>query len=144
MSQYFLLGDVTLWNPSNGVSALFLRQTAGFEEVLDLPSGIGPMEEDEARVAADALAAFVGALLAWRNSSNHAVLAALSDGFIATMLVLVERAGAEVPWPAPHGSARASLHDVQVKVPPATADSGAGWTVRVREQARQLDLAMAR
>lgn len=144
VSQYFLPGDVTLWNPSNGASALFLRQTAGFEEVLDLPSGIGPMEEDEARVTADALATFLGALSAWRNSSNHAVLAALSDGFTATMLVLVERAGAEVHWPARCGSARVGLHDVHVKVRPATADAGADWTARVREQARRLDLAMAR
>ncbi|WP_033355540.1 DUF6086 family protein [Kitasatospora aureofaciens] len=143
MSQYFSLGDVTLWNPSNGVSALFLRQTAGFEEVLGLPSGIGPMEEDEAEVAPDSLAVFVGALLAWRDGSNHAVLEALSDGFIATMLVLAERAGAEVRWPGQPGPAQAGLHDVQV-APATTAGAGAGWAVRVREQARQLDLAMAR
>ncbi|MFE3646120.1 DUF6086 family protein [Streptomyces sp. NPDC059169] len=142
MSQYFSLGDVTLWNPSNGVSALFLGQTAVFAEVLGLPSGIGPMEEDEAEVAPDSLASFVGALLAWRDGSNHAVLEGLSDGFIATMLVLAERAGAEVRWPGKPGSAQVGLHDVQVA--PAKAGSGVGWAVRVREQARQLDLAMAR
>jgi hypothetical protein len=25
MSQYFKIGDLTLWNPSNGVAALFMR-----------------------------------------------------------------------------------------------------------------------
>lgn len=66
MSQFFLLGDVTLWNTSNGVSALFLRQTAGFEEMLGLPSGIGPMEEDEARIVPDVLEGFITALLVRR------------------------------------------------------------------------------
>ncbi|MFE0683834.1 DUF6086 family protein [Streptomyces sp. NPDC058961] len=142
MSQYFSLGDVTLWNPSNGVSTVFLGQTAVFAEVLGLSSGIGPMEEDEAEVAPDSLAAFVRALLAWRAGSNHAVLEALSDGFIATMVVLAERAGVEVCWPGQPDPAQAGLHDVQVA--PARAGSGVDWAVRVREQARQLDLAMVR
>jgi len=143
VSQYFLLGDLTLWNPSNGVSALFLRQTAGFEEMLGLPSGMGPMEEDEARIVPDVLEGFIAALLAWRDRSNHAVLGALSDGFVATMLVLADRSGVAVRWPGPHGAACADLHDVQVGMPPGTAGVDAGWTVRVREQARQLDRAMA-
>ncbi|WP_245985008.1 DUF6086 family protein, partial [Streptomyces tateyamensis] len=34
MSQYYNMGDETLWNPSNGASRLFLRQVAVFEEEL--------------------------------------------------------------------------------------------------------------
>jgi hypothetical protein len=43
MSQYFDMGEETLWNPSNGASRLFQRQVAVFESELGLPSGIGPM-----------------------------------------------------------------------------------------------------
>jgi len=34
MSQYFDLGDETLWNPSNGASRLFRSQVAVFEAEL--------------------------------------------------------------------------------------------------------------
>ncbi|MFI2430763.1 DUF6086 family protein [Streptomyces sp. NPDC018693] len=42
MSMYFELGDETLWNPSNGVGRLFLRQVEVFEAELKLPSGNQP------------------------------------------------------------------------------------------------------
>lgn len=40
VSQYFDIGDRTLWNPSNGAARLFLRQAAVFEAELGLPSGV--------------------------------------------------------------------------------------------------------
>jgi hypothetical protein len=42
VSQSYGLGEVTLWNPCNGRSRLFLRQAALFEEELALPSGDRP------------------------------------------------------------------------------------------------------
>ncbi|WP_438319755.1 DUF6086 family protein (plasmid) [Streptomyces sp. HUAS TT3] len=42
--------------------------------------------------------AFVGALLAWHRRTSHAVTAALSQGFVVTVLVLAERAGIQVEW----------------------------------------------
>jgi len=44
MSQYFDMGDETLWNPSNGVARLFLLQVAVFETELGLPSGVGSVQ----------------------------------------------------------------------------------------------------
>ncbi|MEU6971995.1 DUF6086 family protein [Kitasatospora aureofaciens] len=93
MSQYYDLGDRTLWNPSNGVSRLFLRQLADFEAELELPSGVGPMVNDEARIDPVAFGVFVRALAAWYQRSRHGVLRALSGGFVATILALAERAG---------------------------------------------------
>ena len=140
VSQYYEFGDVTLWNPSNGASRLFLRQLALFEEEIGLSSGIGPMESDEAQVSPEVFDVFVNALLAWRGRSGHAVMAALSDGFIATLLVLAERAGVATQWPARVVGVE-GLRDVQVTAP--AADTGE-WEHRVREQARQLARFMAR
>lgn len=142
MSQFYESGDVTLWSPSNGASKLFLRQVALFEEELGLSSGIGPMESGEAQVGSEVFEVFFGALLAWRGRSGHAVTAALSDGFIATLLVLAERAGVVAQWPGRVVGVE-GLRDVQATVPAAAADPG-GWEHRVRNQARLLAGFMAR
>lgn len=134
MSQYYDLGDVRLWNPSQGASRLFLRQVALFEEELGLVSGIGPMEADEAEVSLGSFEEFVGALLAWRARTGHAVIQALSDGFIATCLVLAERGGATLGWPE-SAADDAGLHDLQVQ---ALVTPGESWQARVHEQAAAL------
>lgn len=98
MSQYFDMGDETLWNPSNGAARLFLLQVVVFEAELGLPSGIGPMENDECQIDPVALGSFVNGLLARHQRTSHAVILALSEGFIATLLVLAQRADVEVCW----------------------------------------------
>ncbi|MFF4371307.1 DUF6086 family protein [Streptomyces sp. NPDC001594] len=108
MSQYFDIGDETLWNPSNGASRMFQRQVAVFEAELELPSGIGPMENDECQISPDAFAVFVDALLARHRGSGHAIWLALSEGFIATVLVLAKRAAITVDWTGHGTSARAA------------------------------------
>jgi hypothetical protein len=50
MSQYYQAGDIVLWNPSSGVSRVFLGQVRLFENELSLASGVGPMEADECQV----------------------------------------------------------------------------------------------
>ncbi|WP_034263746.1 DUF6086 family protein [Actinospica robiniae] len=140
MSQYFRLADVALWSPSNGASGLFLQQASVFEAQIGMTSGIGPMEEDEAEVDGALLGEFVSTLLDWRSRTNHTVMTALSDGFIATCVVLAERAGASLRWPEPL-TAASSLHDVQVG---AETGFGDGWQGSVREQAALLARAMCR
>lgn len=93
MSQYYDVGDETVWNPSNGAARLFHRQVALFEEELGLPSGIGPMEMDECQIDPAVLGVFAEALVARHGRAGHAVIRALSEGFVATVLVLAERAG---------------------------------------------------
>ncbi|MFE9457195.1 DUF6086 family protein [Streptomyces californicus] len=146
MSQYFDVGDETLWNPSNGASRMFQRQVAVFEAELDLPSGIGPMENDECQICPDAFEAFVNALLAKHRRTSHAIWLALSEGFTATVLVLAERAGIDVDWEQ-HGATPASpFEDVQVSAATgmsAPADGGA-WAAGLRENARRLGRRMPR
>ncbi|WP_037605976.1 DUF6086 family protein [Streptacidiphilus rugosus] len=126
MSQYFELGGQTLWNPSNGVARMFLRQVAVFETELGLPSGIGEMRDDECQIDPAAYAAFVDSLLARHVRTTHAVLIALSEGFVTTVLVLAERAGIE----------------------PGRPDGGAAGVreemARLREASRALGESMAR
>ncbi|EYT83815.1 hypothetical protein CF54_05070 [Streptomyces sp. Tu 6176] len=110
MSQYFDMGGETLWNPSNEASGLFRRQVAVFEAELELPSGIGPMENDECEIDPAAFEVFVDALLALHRETDHAVVLALREGFTATVLVLAERAGIGADR-ARLGSAAAGLRE---------------------------------
>ncbi|MFC8981149.1 DUF6086 family protein [Streptomyces sp. NPDC057411] len=146
MSQYFDMGDETLWNPSNGASRMFQRQVAVFEAELELPSGIGPMENDECQISPDTFEAFVNALLAKHRRTSHAIWLALSEGFTATVLVLAERAGIKVDW-ARHGAApEAPLEDVQVStgVGMSAPAEGAAWAAGLRERAQELGRRMPR
>ncbi|MFE1906006.1 DUF6086 family protein [Streptomyces gardneri] len=61
-----------------------------------------PMENDECQISPDTFEIFVNALLAKHRRTSHAIWLALSEGFIATVLVLAERAGIKVDW-ARHG-----------------------------------------
>ncbi|MFE5484032.1 DUF6086 family protein [Streptomyces sp. NPDC056527] len=146
MSQYFDIGDETLWNPSNGASRLFQRQVAVFEAELELPSGIGPMENDECQISPDTFETFVNALLAKHRTTSHSIWLALCDGFTATVLVLAERAGITVDWARYAAAPNAPLEDVQVSTVTgmsAPADGGA-WAAGLRERARELGRRMPR
>ncbi|MCX5078603.1 DUF6086 family protein [Streptomyces sp. NBC_00513] len=138
MSQYYDMGDETLWNPSDGASRLFMSQVRVYEAELGMPSGIGPMQADECQIDPIAFKEFVDALLAWHRRASHAVMAALSEGFVATVLVLAERAGIEVNWqPAGNGG----LKDVQV--PAASVSSEGAWAAALQCKSRDLGRFMA-
>jgi hypothetical protein len=138
MSQYFDIGDETLWNPSNGVARMFQRQVAVFEAELELPSGIGPMVNDECQISPETFETFVNVLLATHRRTSHASWLALSEGFITTVL--------QVDWER-HGAApEAPLEDVQVSTVTgmsAPAESAA-WAAGLREKSRQLGRRMPR
>lgn len=141
LSQYYDMGDQTLWNPSNGASRLFMSQVSVYQAELGLPSGIGPMHADECQIDPVAFKAFVDALLAWHRRTSHAVMAALSDGLVATVLVLAERAGIEVNWP-PAGFAEGDgLKEVQV--PTAPDSSECAWVATLQQKSRELGRFMA-
>ena len=136
MSQYFDIGDETLWNPSNGAARLFLRHVRLYEEELGVPSGFGPMENDECEIDPAVFGVFVDALLQRHDRTRHAVVDALSEGFVATVLVLAGRARVEVRSPA-GGSGLEGLSDIQVPLPDARdGDTG------LRERAELLRRAM--
>lgn len=146
VSQYFDLGGETLWNPSNGASRMFRRHVALFEAELELPSGIGPMENDECQIDPVALEAFVNALLARHRRTGHAIVLALSEGFTATVVVLAERAGISLDWARLGSAPAAPFADAQVCAGagwPVAADGGA-WSAGLRKKARELGGRMPR
>ncbi|MGW6883585.1 DUF6086 family protein [Streptomyces goshikiensis] len=141
MSQYYDIGDQTLWNPSNGASRLFMSQVSVYQAELGLPSGIGLMRADECQIDPLVFKAFVDALLAWHRGTSHAVMAALSEGFVAMVLVLAERAGIEVKWQPTSFPGVGGLKDVQV---PSTRDSSeAAWAAALQQKSRDLSRFMA-
>ncbi|MFF4607412.1 DUF6086 family protein [Streptomyces sp. NPDC001339] len=100
MSHLLRLGRQTLWNPSNGASRPFTSLVTVYQAEMNLPSGIGLMATDECQIAPIACAAFVDALLAWHSKTRHAVMATLSEGSVAMVLYLAEKASIEVDWQA--------------------------------------------
>ncbi|MFE0381955.1 DUF6086 family protein [Streptomyces inhibens] len=141
VSQYFDMGDQTLWNPSNGASRLFMSQVNVYQAEVGLPSGIGPMKADECQIDPTMFKAFVDGLLAWHRRTSHAVMAALSEGFVATVLVLAERADIEVNWQPAHFAEGGELRDVQV---PTAPDSSEGaWAAALQQKSRELGRFMA-
>jgi hypothetical protein len=146
MSQYFDVGEETLWNPSNGAARLFQRQVAVFELELGLRSGIGPMVNDECQIDPGAFETFVNALLAQHRRTSHAIVLALSDGFTATVLVLAERAGITIDWAHLGAAPDGPLEDVQVSALAgmSTPAEGGAWGAGLREKARELSRRMPR
>ncbi|MFJ8535659.1 DUF6086 family protein [Streptomyces sp. NPDC093591] len=136
MSQYFDIGDETLWNPSNGAARLFLRCVRLYEEELGVPSGFGAMENDECAIDPRVFESFVNTLLLWHAGRSHRVIDALSRGFTATVLVLAERARIEVRWPEPSPGPE-GRSDVQVPMP----DQRTRWDT-LRESAAALSRSM--
>ncbi|MBM9504368.1 DUF6086 family protein [Actinacidiphila acididurans] len=145
MSQYFELGEQTLWNPSNGAARLFLRQVSVFEAELGLPSGIGPMRNDDCQIDPAALKTFVDALLRQYFLTSHRILIALSEGFIATVLVLAERAGVEAGWPTDSDAPEDDRRDVQVPADASDGTAGAHLRLgRLRVMSHELSRFMGR
>ncbi|MFI5813402.1 DUF6086 family protein [Streptomyces sp. NPDC051643] len=142
MSQYYAMGGRTLWNPSNGASRLLLRQVTLFEAELGLPSGIGPMEADECQIAPGEFEAFVDALLARHRRTTHAVMIALSEGFVSTVLVLARRADIEVAWNTGESAASEELTDIQVPATPAPDQET--WAASLHQRSLELGRFMAR
>ncbi|MFI1825249.1 DUF6086 family protein [Streptomyces sp. NPDC020412] len=139
-SQYYEIGDETLWNPSNGASRLFLIQVSVYQAELGLPSGIGPMQEDECQIDPVAFKEFVDALLAWHRRARHRVMTALSEGFVATVLALAEAAGIEVDWQSARSTEEGGLKDVQV--PAAFVPSEEAWAAALQAKSRELGRCM--
>jgi hypothetical protein len=96
VSQYFQVGDQVLWNPSNVVAELFVRTAEALAPTAGVSTGIGPMEADEYQIDMAAFDAFVDALVRRYVASRHPILNSMLEGFIATALVLVQRAGRSV------------------------------------------------
>ncbi|MFG3690971.1 DUF6086 family protein [Micromonospora sp. NPDC047740] len=128
-----------MWNPSNRVAELFVRTSEAVAPLAATPTGIGAMDADDYEVDLDVFVGFVDALVEQYLSSSHAILRSLLEGFLATALVLVDRAGRAVP--ALHAPATLDPRDISV----GPGGIGAlGDPVRLRELADALAPAMPR
>ncbi|MGI5418497.1 DUF6086 family protein [Actinomadura luteofluorescens] len=96
MSQYFQIGEEVLWNPATRVAGLFLDMAEAHSRLLGVPSGLGPMEEDECQVDVQAFALFTDALVRYHADSSHMILRSLMEGFTAMALAIADSAGRSV------------------------------------------------
>jgi hypothetical protein len=92
VSQYFQVGDRVLWNPSNRVADLFVGQADALVAIANAPHGMRPTGQDEFEMDLVAFEAFVDALTRVYLGSSHQIMRALLEGFLATAVVLVDRA----------------------------------------------------
>ena len=97
MSRYFWHGEQLLWNPSNQVGVLFIRTAETLAAVEELPTGIGPMRAAEHQINLPAYGNLVDALARRYLASRHLSHRSLIEGFLATALVLIQRAGHDLP-----------------------------------------------
>ncbi|WP_329133561.1 DUF6086 family protein [Streptomyces sp. NBC_01476] len=88
---------VGLWRPDGRVAGLFLGHAELFADLLGVPSGIGDVINDECSVDDSVLEAFCAASLAEYGATDQGIQRTLTVGFIATALVLLDRAGRPVP-----------------------------------------------
>lgn len=102
---------------SSGAARLFLLQVALFEAELGVPSGIGPVEDDECRIDPVLFEGFVHALLERHRGARHVVVSALSEGFRHGAGARRARRNHRAPGPArgragrPCGRAGLGLHE---------------------------------
>lgn len=113
-----------------------MSQVTVYEAEVGLPSGIGPMEADECQIAPIAFEAFVVALLAWHSETRHAVMASLSEGFVATVLALAEMANIEV---SRQEAKHAETHYLKAASDPHAKE----WTGALEQKSRELVRHMA-
>jgi hypothetical protein len=97
MSQYFQLGDQVLWNPATRVAQLYVGLSDAMSALIDQPTGIGPVIADEYAIDLPVFESFVGALVLHYQRATHSIMKSMMDGFIATSMVMLERACGTIP-----------------------------------------------
>ncbi|MFI1097330.1 DUF6086 family protein [Streptomyces sp. NPDC020917] len=86
-----------LWRADNRVAGLFLGHAALFAQLLGVSSGIGDVVNGECCVDTSVLNTFCAVALAEYGATDQGIQRTLTVGFIATALVLLDRAGRPVP-----------------------------------------------
>ncbi|MCP2324350.1 hypothetical protein HDA40_002857 [Hamadaea flava] len=96
MSQIFRTGEAILWFPSNRVARLFHSLTEVLVSVAGRPAGMDDTGADEYEIDQEVFEAFVNELARQYLGSSHVIMRSMLEGYLATALVLVERAGGSV------------------------------------------------
>jgi hypothetical protein len=108
-----------------------MSQVTVYQAEAGLPSGISPREAGECQIDPIAFAVFVDALLAGHSTTRHGVMAALSEGFVAMVLALAEKANIKVNWRAAERAESASLQK-------ASDPCAREWTSALHQKSRGL------
>lgn len=99
-----------------------------------MPSGVGLMETARCQVDAVVFAGFVDAPLAWHGEVRNAVMAALLEGFVGTILSVTGRASR-------HRPAAERAEGACVGAVPGSC--GWEWTAALRRKSREFARYMA-
>src|SRR5262245_60947802 len=101
MSYVFDAGNEGIWSPALRVGELFVATADSLAAIVDTDTGLHAVANDYYDITAQEFFDFVQALL-HSPYLNHPVFWELSRGFLATALVLLDRAGMPVPDDEPH------------------------------------------
>jgi hypothetical protein len=100
MSQYFSVGDETIWNSPGVVDGtLFAAMAEVLADRLKVPSGLSGMIDDDCEIDVPAFEIFVGALLERDYGAGGWFWRHVVPGYILTAWTLLERAGGTVREP---------------------------------------------
>lgn len=97
MSMYFVSNSgETLWNPSNRVGLLFLRQIRVIEEVYGMDSGMAFKDGDTIELNRDKLSRFLNEILSILDRNNHKVTPILLRGCLSIAIALALKADIKI------------------------------------------------
>ncbi len=105
VSCLFEIGDTVLWNPSNTVACIFKGEAEAIASAFHVASGLGDIIEDQCEVDLPAFEKFLAEAMRQYHQTAHPILRSLMTGFIATALVLAERAGGRLTETTPEQAA---------------------------------------
>jgi hypothetical protein len=91
MSYVFEIDDTTVWSPSLRIGELYVGLAECLAGLVQCDSGLSKLANDYYIVDVGGFGAFLESLLSER-SSGHAIFDALTRGFLATSLVMLDRA----------------------------------------------------
>ena len=105
MSCLFEIDGTVLWSPSNTVARIFKGEAEVIASAFSVASGLGDIIEDECEVDLPVFEEFLAAAARQYQQTAHPILRSLMTGFLATAMVLAERAGGQLPDTSPEQTA---------------------------------------
>jgi hypothetical protein len=97
MSYIFDIGDETIWSPSLRTGRLYIGLTNCIADLEGRPSGLVANAEDMYALEPEAFQSLVEAVYANFFSTDHHVYRGQLRGWLLTSLVLLQRAGSDLP-----------------------------------------------
>lgn len=97
VSYYFEVGGSTVWNPGNLSAQLYLPAAQSAADMMRVPSGLTPGQDDTCAVDVPTFQRFTESLLNTWGSTRHPVAHALMRGVLLASVVMLERAGVTLP-----------------------------------------------